>query len=287
MPGGRRACHSLLAMLALACQPASTSRRSSKHASSPSPSRPSMVDSTCPGGEVLAWAPVDTKVLVHVDLRDDTLAHALTRSSTLDSGVAPVPILVAAIVAELHWELRTIRFILANAGFYPNKIVRLTALDGTTVWLWHGECDFPVARHAIETAWHLDMIETSAGWRGHNSATKHAFPYDALVLPGGRFALVPAGTAARMHGWLMAAPPPAPSRPPAELLGLVPAAPIRAVWSGDALLGSHVADDQVRVEPVSRWLRVTPSDIEIGGTLWQPLQQPRDDGTNRPEHQAP
>ena len=134
-------------------------------------------------------------------------------------------------------------------------------------WMWRSTCDLDEAIERIETTWAMEARRTVEGVVATPRAPAPgsdapAFPYDVLLLPGERMALVPAGRASVVLDRL--------GRPgPSGGLGVTPMAtagrrldelepaPVRLVVLGRALLdpAATVADHEAQA------LRVTAEGV--------------------------
>ncbi len=210
---------------------------------------PPVAPASCgaPGGrfEEHAWAPPDAPAVLSVALDDpgltDALAHLVAHTRGSGHGL---PISLAFSLGQWSWQIPVVVATLRQAGFEPAELVFVADAQARHAWVWRSACDLDQAVAQIEAAWGLRSRRTVEGVVATALPTEPAapgFPYDVLMLPGERFALVPRGSASALLG-LWSRPAPATSlsgAPPATAgrrLDDVAAAAIRGVFSGRALL---------------------------------------------------
>jgi hypothetical protein len=176
-----------------------------------------------------------------------------------------LPIPLSFSLGQWSWQIPALAAMLRQVGFRPAELVFVSDDAAESAWLWHSTCDLDEAVERIEAAWSVEARRTVDGLVAspRTGADGPAFPYDVLMLPGDRIALVPAGRGSAMLGRLGR---------PAPTVGLGGAsvatagrrlddlepAPVRLVVLGRALLdpAAPAADHQTRA------LRVTDQGVE-------------------------
>jgi len=218
------------------------------------------------------WAPSSATTVASVEVDAPALPSALAalaeHARTSGHGL-PIPL--AFSLGEWSWQVPVLLATLRQAGFRPAELVFVSDDASDHAWLWRSTCDLDEAIERIETAWAVDARRTVEGVVATPRAPAPgsetpAFPYDVLLLPGERMALVPAGRASVVLERL--------GRPgPSVGLGGTPAAtaghrldeldpaPVRLVVLGRALLdpAASVADHEAQA------LRVTEDGVHRAG----------------------
>lgn len=276
-----------LVALSIACHPAArptppvsdtggpseaTSASSGSEAPSPEAPAPAEPAPCGPVGERFeqhAWAPGSLTTVASVQLDAPALASALRAlAEHVRTPGHGLPIPLSFSLGEWSWQVPVLVATLRQAGFRPAELVFVSDDASEHAWLWRSTCDLDEAIERIETAWAVDARRTVEGMIATPRAPAAgsdapSFPYDVLLLPGERMALVPAGRASAVLERF--------ARPgPAVGLGGLPAAsagrrldellpaPVRLVVLGRALLdpAATVADHEAQA------LRVTGEGIE-------------------------
>lgn len=235
----------------------------------PEPAEPTPCGAVGERFEQHAWAPSSATTVASVVLDAPDLTPALR--ALAEHVRAPghgLPIPLSFSLGEWSWQVPVLVATLRQAGFRPAELVFVSDDAADHAWLWRSTCDLEEAIERIETAWAMDARRTVEGVvatprPSAAGSDVPAFPYDVLVLPGERMALVPAGRASAVLDRF--------GRPgPAVGLGGAPVAtaghrldellpaPVRLVVLGRALLdpAATVADHEAQA------LRVTGEGVE-------------------------
>ncbi|MCA9653839.1 MAG: hypothetical protein H6712_19610 [Myxococcales bacterium] len=218
--------------------------------------------------EAHAWIPATVPAAASIALDDPDLGAALARLAALTrSDAHGLPIPLAFSLSQWSWQVPTLVATLRQAGFQPAELVFVAGDEADHAWVWASACDLDEAERRIEAAWHLRSRRVVEGVIASPEPAEDpqapAFPYDLLMLPGERFALVPAGRAAAvLRRWDRPAPsmglgPAAPGAGP-RIDALEPA-PVRLVVQGRALL-----DPSAETAPESaRSFRITADALQL------------------------
>jgi hypothetical protein len=180
-----------------------------------------------------------------------------------------LPIPLAFSLGQWSWQIPVLVATLRQAGFRPAELV-LVRDEVDAAWVWRSTCDLDEAVERIEAAWSVEARRTVEGMiatpRPAAADGAPAFPYDVLLLPGERMALVPAGRgSAMLDRFGRPAPALGLSGAPATTAGrrldaLVPA-PVRLVVLGRGLLDPTAATAEHEVLA----LRATAEGVERPG----------------------
>lgn len=207
-----RRCVGLLA-LGLACHPAHGSRAPADGTTSDaSPAdaddgasrepEPAAADpAPCgPAGERFedhAWVPAGAGAVASIEVDAPELPGAL--QALAEHVRAPghgLPIPLAFSLGQWSWQVPMLVTTLRHAGFRPAELV-LVRDELDAAWVWRSTCDLDDAVARIEAAWSVEARRTVEGIiatpRPAAGDGPPAFPYDVLLLPGERMAVVPAG----------------------------------------------------------------------------------------------
>jgi hypothetical protein len=240
----------------------------------PAPAEPTPCGAVGERFEDHAWAPSSATTVASVQVDSPELTPALR--ALAEHVRAPghgLPIPLSFSLGEWSWQVPVLVSTLRQAGFRPAELAFVSDDAADHAWLWRSTCDLEEAIERIETAWAVDARRTVEGVIATPRAPAAgsdalAFPYDVLVLPGERMALVPAGRASAVLDHF--------GRPgPSMGLGGLPAAsagrrldellpaPVRLVVLGRALLdpAATVADHEAQA------LRVTGEGVEGRSTI--------------------
>lgn len=269
--------------LAMACHPRSgptspegDTRESNDTAGSeltappePTPPEPTPCGAVGERFEQHAWAPSSATTVASVVLDAPDLPpalHALAEHVGAPGHGLPIPL--AFSLGQWPWQVPMLVATLRQAGFRPAELVFVSDDAADHAWLWRSTCDLEEVIERIETAWAMDARRTVEGVVATPrppavGSDAPPFPYDVLVLPGERMALVPAGRAsAVLDRFGRPSPATGLGGAPVATAGhrldeLVPA-PVRLVVLGRALLdpAATVADHEARA------LRVTGDGVE-------------------------
>lgn len=216
-----------------------------------------------------AWAPSSVTTLASVQLDAPALTPALRAlAEHVRTPGHGLPIPLSFSLGEWSWQVPVLVATLRRAGFRPAELVFASDDAADHAWLWRSTCDLDEAVERIEAAWEVDARRTVEGMIATPRAPAAgsdapAFPYDVLLLPGERLALVPAGRAsAVLERFARPGPGPGLGGLPAASAGRrldeLPPAPVRLVVLGRALLdpAATVADHEGQA------LRVTGEGVE-------------------------
>jgi hypothetical protein len=169
-----------------------------------------------------------------------------------------LPIPLAFSLGEWSWQVPVLAATLRQAGFRPAELVFVSDDAADHAWLWRSTCDLDEAIERIEATWAMDARRTVEGMVATPRAPATgsdtpAFPYDVLLLPGERMALVPAGRASVVLDRLGRPGPSlglgsAPAATAGRRLDELDPAPVRLVVLGRALLdpAATVADHEAQ-----------------------------------------
>lgn len=228
------------------------------------------------GFDAHAWAPETAPAVASIHLDDPELQPALSALGAHVRGSGHgLPIPLAFSLGQWSWQIPTLVGTLRQAGFHPRELVFVAGDDGDHAWVWRSTCDLDQAVEHIEAAWSVRARRTVEGMVATpRTTTAPPFPYDVLMLPGQRMALVPAGRAtavldrfarpAPRLGLGVATVPTAGRR-----LDELDTAPVRLVFVGRALLDP--AAGSAAHEP--RLMRVTAQGVQ---------PRPKDEASNDP-----
>lgn len=221
------------------------------------------------------WAPATAPALASIAVADPQLPQALSQLAAHARGRGHgLPIPLAFSLSQWSWQVPTLVATLRQAGFEPAELVFVAGEDADHAWVWRSACDLDTAMQRIEDAWSVRARRIVEGMVADSTAA--GFPYDVLALPGERFALVPAGRAAAvLQRWSRPDPSPGlgPTAPsPGARLDAVPAAPVRLVTQGRALLDptATAAHDEVQTLRVTATGVLAPPPAEGGASLGDP-----------------
>lgn len=216
-----------------------------------------------------AWAPSAATTVASVMLDAPALPqalHALAEHVRAPGHGLPIPLSFS--LGGWSWQVPVLVATLRRAGFQPAELVYVSDDAADHAWLWRSTCDLDEAVERIETAWAVRARRTVEGMVATPRAPAAgsdapAFPYDVLLLPGERMALVPAGRAsAALESFGRPGPSMglgvAPAATAGRRLDELDAAPVRLVVLGRALLdpAAPAADHEPRA------LRVTGGGVE-------------------------
>jgi hypothetical protein len=221
--------------------------------------------------EDLRWLPGSTRALVVVELESDALGPALGRlAAHARSKGHGLPIDLALPLGEWTWQIPALAATLSRAGLEPGNVAFVRTDEASGAFALQHDCDVDELRARMAEAWGLSwrsLVEGAIGRAGAGASTAAPrFPWDVLLLPGGRVMLVASG---RGDAWLSAlAPDPARTGVGAhmgEALARIDAAPIRGVIAGPSLVepGATVAGGP--------WaLRATADGVVLDDSLGAP-----------------
>jgi hypothetical protein len=226
-----------------ACRPEPSSSPNAGGETSPpaSPTNDATAEATptsCgPRGErfdALEWIPGDTKlaILISGSASDEALAksHA-TLGEWVETGDAGVPIYAGLEYGQLAFSSDAVRSTLTAAGFHPEQLLRLVGPKGESLWSWRTTCDLDEIGRSVQSSWSMELRTAVEGRVGTSSDP--AFPFQLLLLSGGRAVLVPLGQAERISLWLDTDPE---DEGPGMYLSAAEPAPLVSFVQGHALL---------------------------------------------------
>ncbi|MCA9660204.1 MAG: hypothetical protein KC486_17800, partial [Myxococcales bacterium] len=149
-------------------------------------------------------------------------------------GLPPPPLVAGLALSQVGFQVKHIRELLGGLGFAPPELLLLQDPEGAVVWMWRLPCDLADLQALVEGGWELRLRTLVRGAIAEPREPAR-FPFDLLLLPGDRLALVPAGQGLRLLRWLSGgAPrpslgPEASGEPPSDALASLEAAAIRLV----------------------------------------------------------
>ncbi|MEM9458270.1 MAG: hypothetical protein AAGF11_29105 [Myxococcota bacterium] len=153
-----------------------------------------------------------------------------------------LPIPLALSLGQWSWQVPLLASTLDAAGFAPGELTFVASDDAAHAWVWRSTCDLDEILARIESAWAVRTRRTTLAVIGTPAAPPDgpAFPYDVLVLPGERLALVPAGRGSTvLTRWTRPAPAPSVGgtvKTAGRRLDELAPAPVRLVVQGLALV---------------------------------------------------
>ncbi|HFE45864.1 MAG TPA: hypothetical protein ENJ18_10310 [Nannocystis exedens] len=228
--------------------------------------------------------PGDLRFVARIDLRDADVPVALghleswarddaDRSATTATAErAAPPIVVGLALSQVGFQVTHLRGILGTVGMDPPEVLLLQGPDGDLVWIWRLPCDLDRLRTLLADGFGLRMRTLVSGVIGE-PVDAARFPFDLLVLPGDRLALVPAGKGRRALRWLRGEAPrvpglgaeePVEEHPQALLSGLDPA-PVRLVIAGR--VGGALTLRPGSTVATTMLVRVDAAGLQISGSL--------------------
>lgn len=237
-------------VLLLACGPrtVTTPPAAAADPAGPTTHPPSPVRAPCgsPGEDFSdhAWTPPDAPAVASIRLDATDLSAALTALG--DHVRTPghgLPIPLALSLGQWSWQVPLVASTLDAAGFAPGELTFVASNDAAHAWVWRSTCDLDEILARIEAAWAVRTRRTTLAVIGTPAAPtpeRPAFPYDVLVLPAERLALVPAGRgSAVLTRWTRLAPAPSLGgtvQTAGRRLDQLDPAPVRLVVQGLALV---------------------------------------------------
>jgi hypothetical protein len=237
--------------------------------SDPAPAEPEPCGSVGERFEDHAWVPSSATTVASVQLDAPELPAAL--QALAEHARAPghgLPIPLSFSLGGWSWQVPVLVATLRTAGFRPAELVFVGDDGADHAWLWRSTCDLDAAIERIEAAWAVEARRTVEGVVATPRAPAPgseapAFPYDVLMLPGERMALVPAGRASAVLDRFSRPRPTlglggAPLATAGHRIDELDPAPVRIVVLGRALLdpAAPAADHE------AQRLRVTGDGVE-------------------------
>lgn len=200
------------------------------------------------------WVPDDARLATSIDRGDPELADALAVLARMgDSPELQLPVSAALDFRNLGLQLGSLDRVLGQLDLAPAELVELQSPSGEFVWVWATDCPPPaIAARVLERYGVLLRGDMEKPGLRHGGGSIERFPFDLLTLGEHRIALTPMGRGAQVGAWLHGASP-ASDEGPGRALAEIPAAPIRTVLAGEALLTSASGPTPPRL----RRLRIT------------------------------
>jgi hypothetical protein len=215
------------------------------------------------------WVPDDMRLTTSIQRGHAELPAALGVLARMsDTPDLQLPVFATLDFRNLGLQLGALDRMLGELELAPAELVELQGPAGELAWVWATDCP-PAAISARMLDRFGVMLRADLERPGlrHGSGTIERFPFDLLALGEHRLALMPLGRGAHVGAWLhrsSSGPDPKTSDAhPGRALAEIPAAPIRTVLAGEALLTS--------TEPVSG-SRPTPARLrrlQVSGTAWK------------------
>lgn len=208
------------------------------------------------------WVPDDARLATSVQRSDPELPAALAVLARMSA--APdlqLPIFATLDFRNLGLQLGTLDRMLVELELAPTELVELQSPSGEFVWVWPTDCP-PAAVSARMLDRFGVMLRADLERPGlrHGQGTSERFPFDLLALGDRRVALTLLGRGADVGVWLHGAARHGGDRAdqrPGQALAEIPAAPIRTVLAGEALLTPTSGPTPTRLRR-----------IQISGTTW-------------------
>jgi len=221
--------------------------------------------------------PPRLRIVARMDLADTALSPALehlerwARGEGAQEGRPEPPIVAGLALSQAGFQVGHLRELLGSLGIAPPELMLFQGPDGEVLWLWRMPCDLEGLRPLVESGWNLRLRTLVRGAIGEPKDPER-FPFDLLLLPGERLALVPAGTGHKLLRWLTDGGPQVPGLGPsdddadlAELLAQLDPAPIRLVVAGKVGASLTLRPGAEGSEP--QRVRVTGEGLEISGSV--------------------
>ncbi len=144
-----------------------------------------------------AWAPIDAPAVASIRLDDPESSASLSALGEFTRGPDHgLPIPLALSLGQWSWQVPLLVTTLHDAGFEPAELTFVASDDGANAWVFRSTCDLDETIERIEDAWGVRTrrsVEGVVGTAPVGADDAPVFPYDVLLLPGDRLALVPAG----------------------------------------------------------------------------------------------
>jgi hypothetical protein len=211
------------------------------------------------------WVPDDTRLTISIQRGDSELPAALTVLARMsDTPDLQLPVFATLDFRNLGLQLGVLDRMLAELELDPAELVELQGPAGEFAWVWATDCP-PAAVSARMLDRFGVMLRADLERPGlrHGTGTIERFPFDLLALGEHRLALTPLGRGAQVGAWLHhgnSSTPPDKSTDarPGPALAEIPAAPIRTVLAGEALLTSTTGPTPARLRR-----------LQVSGTAWK------------------
>jgi hypothetical protein len=264
----------LLAMPTLACRTPSTvvtpTEPVTETALEPAPADAERVACSDERFADYDWVPADARLATSIQRNDPELPAALAVLARMSA--APdlqLPIFATLDFRNLGLQLGSLDRMLGELELAPAELVELQSPGGEPVWVWATDCP-PAAISARMLDRFGVMLRADLERPGLRlgQGTPERFPFDLLALGDRRVALTLLGRGAHVGGWLHgAARSDASTHPsdqrPGPALAEIPAAPIRTVLAGEALLSSTSSTNGTSTSRPTRLRR-----LHVSGTTW-------------------
>jgi hypothetical protein len=229
----------------------------------PQPEQPEPAEISC-SNERFAdydWVPNDARLTTSIQRGDSELPAALgvlaRMSETPD---LQLPVFATLDFRNLGLQLGALDRMLVELELAPAELVELQGPHGELAWVWATDC--PPTTIAARTLGRFGVMLRAdlerPGLR-HGAGTIDRFPFDLLALGEHRVALTPLGRGAHVGAWLhgSSSSPTESQDHPGRALAEIPAAPIRTVLAGEALLTSTTGPTPARLRR-----------IQVSATTW-------------------
>lgn len=203
------------------------------------------------------WVPDDARLATSIQRSDPELTAALAVLVRMsETPELQLPVAAALDYRNLGMQLGTIDRVLGELELAPAELVELQSPKGEFVWVWATDCPPPaIAARVLDRFGVMLRGQLELPGLRHGLGSVERFPFDLLALGEHRIALTLLGRGETVGAWLHGAS--ASDEGPGRALAEIPAAPIRTVVAGEALLTSADAPTPPRL----RRLQVT-------GTAW-------------------
>lgn len=238
--------------------------------SAPSTSLP---DAKCeqarPRFEDLAWM-VESRLSLLVERHDQDLKLTLSKLAAGElEGTPPLPVFARFELQNLSLEMRALSLVLEGLGLEPAQLLKLHGPKNESVWFLPTPCDYAAIEARARARWGV-MFRGEISARIGIAPSASALPFDLLLLPGGRAALVPRGRSGAVLRWLntggsspgasalMGASANPDASPPGTDLLSIQSAPLRLRLTGRAL-GAQAPGEDARM---TERLRIRPDDLQ-------------------------
>jgi hypothetical protein len=206
------------------------------------------------------WVPDDTRLTISIQRGDSELPAALGVLARMsDTPDLQLPVFATLDFRNLGLQLGVLDRMLGELELDPAELVELQGPAGEFAWVWATNCP-PAAISARMLDRFGVMLRADLERPGlrHGTGTSERFPFDLLALGEHRLALTPLGRGAQVGAWLHGSRSHEKSdERPAQALAEIPAAPIRTVLAGEALLTSTTGPTPARLRR-----------LQVSGTAW-------------------
>lgn len=208
------------------------------------------------------WVPDDARLATSIQRNDPELPAALSVLARMSA--APdlqLPIFATLDFRNLGLQLGALDRMLVELELAPAELVELHSPSGEFVWVWATDCPpAAISARMLDRFGVLLRADLERPGLRHGQGTPERFPFDLLALGDRRVALTLLGRGASVGMWLHGASTHREDRAdprPGRALAEIPAAPIRTVLAGEALLTSTSGPTPARLRR-----------IQVSGTTW-------------------